>query len=136
MHHETESIWKYRNDVIGNGSDLIGYDVEAIDGHIGKIDEQTVDSDRYSLVVDTGFWIFGKKREIPAGTVERINHDERKIFVHMTKDNIKGAPEYVTIADRSDFHWRDTHDDYYRGITDITGPTDGSLSSTPPFGKT
>ena len=116
MEREKTSIWNYRTDVLDGGSELVGYGVEAIDGHIGKIDEQTIDSDRYSLVVDTGFWIFGKKREIPAGMVDRINHEEQKVFVHMTKDDIKAAPEYVSVADRSDFHWRDTHDEYYQGF--------------------
>ena len=27
-------------------------------------------------MVDTGFWIFGRKRMIPAGLVERVDPDE------------------------------------------------------------
>ena len=45
-------------------------------------------------MVDTGFWIFGKKRMIPAGVVRAIDVDEKKVFVAMTKDEIKGAPDY------------------------------------------
>jgi len=46
------------------------------------------------LVVDTGFWIFGKKRMIPAGVVRAVDVDEKKVVVSMTKDEIKGAPDY------------------------------------------
>jgi hypothetical protein len=74
--------------------DVTGFDVEATDGHIGKVDEATAEEASSCLVVDTGFWIFGKKRMIPAGVVERVDEEQRKIYVSMTKDEIKGAPDY------------------------------------------
>ena len=74
--------------------DLSGYDVEATDGHNGKIDDATMADGSTCLVVDTGFWIFGKKRMIPAGVVRAVDADERKVFVAMTKDEIKDAPDY------------------------------------------
>ncbi|MDP9335740.1 MAG: hypothetical protein M3Q30_20875, partial [Actinomycetota bacterium] len=74
--------------------DVTGFDVEAIDGHIGKVDEAPYEESSSCLIVDTGFWIFGKKRMIPAGVVQRVDRDEKKIFVNMTKDQIKTAPDY------------------------------------------
>jgi PRC-barrel domain protein len=74
--------------------DLVGYDVEATDGHIGKIDHVTTETDRDSVVVDTGFWIFGKKRLIPAGVIERVDSDKRKVYVAMTKEQVKSAPDF------------------------------------------
>jgi hypothetical protein len=74
--------------------DLTGFDVEATDGHIGKIDEATMANGATCLVVDTGFWIFGKKRMLPAGVVTAIDFDERKLSVAMSKDEIKDAPDY------------------------------------------
>ena len=97
-------IYEYRMDVYAPASggdarasqlpDVTGYDVEATDGHIGKVDEATNEPQSSCLVVDTGFWIFGKKRMIPAGVVQRIDPDEKKVFVGMTKDQIKDAPDY------------------------------------------
>ena len=55
-----ENVWTYQNEISTLDRDLVGYDVEATDGHIGKIDDATRDTDRDHLVVDTGFWIFGK----------------------------------------------------------------------------
>ena len=60
------NLWTYR-DTLDTSRDMVGYNVEATDGSIGKIDEASTETSRRYLVVDTGFWIFGKKRLIPAG---------------------------------------------------------------------
>lgn len=73
---------------------LDGYGVEAIDGSIGSIDDATHEVDAAHLVVDTGPWIFGRKVLLPAGTVQRVDHDERKVYVDRTKEQIKNSPEY------------------------------------------
>ena len=96
-------IYSYRTDVIlVGGMDLTGYDVEAADGRIGKVDEATYDTGAACLVVDTGFWIFGKKRMIPAGVVKRIDPESRTLYVAMTKDEIKGAPDLDEVRHRDD----------------------------------
>src|SRR5687767_2882321 len=77
-------VWVFRAKNL-RVEDLVGYDVEASDGHIGKIDQVAAENDRNSVVVDTGFWIFGKKRLIPAGVIERVDNDDRKVYVAMTK---------------------------------------------------
>jgi hypothetical protein len=86
-------IWIWREDA-DLGQDLTGYSIEAIDGDIGKVDEATNDSTGGYLVVDTGPWIFGKKVMLPAGVVERIDHDTESVLVNRTKDEIKNAPEF------------------------------------------
>jgi len=100
-------IYTYRIDVFASprGSrlpDVTGFDVEATDGHIGTVDEATAEDASSCLVVDTGFWIFGKKRMIPAGVVERVDTDEKKVYVSMTKDQIKDAPDYDADRHRLD----------------------------------
>jgi len=75
--------------------DVTGYSVEATDGHIGTIDEASFDDDaRGCIVVDTGFWIFGKKRMIPAGFIGDVDWDEQRVFLTVAKDEVKGAPDY------------------------------------------
>ena len=93
-------------------TDLAGYDVEATDGSIGEIDEATYDVDSAYLVVDTGPWIFGRKVLLPAGTVQRVDHDDRKVYVDRSKDQIKNSPEY----DKDTFgtpEYRDRVGSYY-----------------------
>lgn len=82
--------------------DVTGFDVEATDGHIGKVDEATYEESASCLVVDTGFWIFGKKRMIPARAVQRVDAENKKLYVNMTKDQIKAAPDYDEARHRLD----------------------------------
>ena len=88
-------IWTYRIETIepGLAGDVVGYSVEALDGGIGKVDETTDEVGASSIVVDTGPWIFGKKVVLPAGTIDRIDADEERVYVNRTKDQIKDAPQ-------------------------------------------
>jgi len=103
------SIWTYRTGVATADRDVVGYDVEATDGHIGKIDEASNEVGNASMVVDTGFWIFGKKRLIPAGVVQRIDVNDEKVYISMTKDEVKSAPDY----DEQQRDYLDEYDTYY-----------------------
>ena len=86
--------WNYRENALGNGADVVGFRVEAIDGHIGKIDEASTIVGESYLVVDTGPWIFGKKVMLPAGVIRDLDLDTETVFVNRTKDQIKNAPEF------------------------------------------
>jgi hypothetical protein len=106
--------YSYRSGVLSQGSNVTGYDVEASDGSIGKIDEATYDTSSSYVVVDTGFWIFGKKRLIPAGVVKRVDHDNKNVYVSMTKDEIKNAPDYDPDRHKSEQEkYRRELGDYY-----------------------
>ena len=116
-----DTVWSYRDSTWSEDRDLVGYDVEAEGGTIGKIDEATAEASSQWLVVDTGFWIFGKKRVIPAGVVVGMDHEARTVIVSMSKDQVKAAPDY----DESEWVHEDTraaqrarHADYYAPYAD------------------
>ena len=93
----TTDLWTYDQTALGVGvekANVVGYEVEALDGSIGKVDEATFDAGSAYIVVDTGPWIFGKKVMLPAGTIQRADHEDEKVFVNRTKDQIKNAPEF------------------------------------------
>ena len=92
--------------------DLTGFEVEATDGKIGKIDETTYEVGGSYVVVDTGPWIFGKKVLLPAGVIQRVDLDTETLFVDRTKDEIKNAPEFDEGAYR-DESYRSTVGSYY-----------------------
>ena len=104
----TVDVWTYRSGIDAgvSGKNVVGYGVEALDGSIGKVDDATYDVSGSFIVVDTGPWIFGKKVMLPAGVIRNVNHDQEKIFVHRTKDEIKNSPEFDDTLIR---------DDEYRG---------------------
>ena len=92
----TTDLWTYDQTALGgvDKANVVGYQVEALDGSIGKVDEATYDAGSAYIVVDTGPWIFGKKVMLPAGTIRSVDHEEKKVFVHRTKEQIKDAPEF------------------------------------------
>lgn len=93
----SSDVWTYRDTTLGtptSGTDFVGFEVEAVDGSIGKIDEATYDAGAAYIVVDTGPWIFGKKVMLPAGVIRDANLDDETVFVNRTKDQIKNAPEF------------------------------------------
>jgi hypothetical protein len=85
-------IWNFRMTV--EDADLTNYRVEAVDGEIGKVDEASYEAGEDALIVDTGPLVFGRKVFLPVGTIERVDGDEEKIYVDLTKEEIKHAPEY------------------------------------------
>ncbi|MEU3169826.1 PRC-barrel domain-containing protein [Streptosporangium sp. NPDC006930] len=107
-------VWSYRPDTYSGEQalDLVGFDVEATDGKIGSVDEESNTVGNSYIVVDTGFWIFGKKVLLPAGTVHQIDPQERKIYVSRTKQEIKDAPEFDEATYREP-DYRDKLGGYY-----------------------
>ncbi len=87
-------IWSYRDSEWSEDRDLVGYEVEADGGSIGKVDSASTETAAQWLVVDTGFWILGKKRVIPAGVVVGMDHEARTVIISMSKDQVKAAPDY------------------------------------------
>jgi hypothetical protein len=106
--------WRYRDDAGVTGADLVGYKVEATDGGIGKIDSASHEVNASYLVVDTGPWIFGKKVMLPAGVVNHVDHDDRKVYVDRSKEQIKDAPEFDETS-HGDPAYRDKIGGYYGG---------------------
>jgi hypothetical protein len=87
-------LWSYRDTARTQTTDVVGFEVVATDGAIGKVDQATYDAGASYLVVDTGPWIFGKKRMLPAGVIDRIDYEGRQVFVNLTKDQVRDAPDY------------------------------------------
>ena len=110
------NTWSYRDPTWIDGYDLVGYNVEATDGSIGKVDDASNDISASYVVVDTGPWIFGKKRLIPAGALTRVDHDGKNVYVGMTKEQIKSAPDYDEASWNEESRTR--QGDYYGTYSD------------------
>ncbi|HEY9596384.1 MAG TPA: DUF2382 domain-containing protein [Cyanophyceae cyanobacterium] len=87
----------YKQEIFG-GDDIKGYDVYSGQNSekIGSVYDALVDesgSFRY-FVIDTGFWVFGKKVLVPIGNLQ-IDYDRHRVYVPgMTKDEVERMPEY------------------------------------------
>src|SRR2546430_16903985 len=82
--------------------DLNGFNVEARDGKIGKVDEATHEVRGRFIVVETGPWIFGKMVMLPDGMVREIDPETATIVVDITMEELKDEPEHVEDAYRDE----------------------------------
>lgn len=86
----------YKQEIFG-GDDIKGYDVYTeTEEKVGSIYDALLDETgrfRY-LVIDTGFWVFGKKVLVPVGRVQ-MDYDRHRVYVTgMTKEQAEALPEY------------------------------------------
>ena len=103
-------LWSWRDTARSQTTettDPVGFQVVATDGAIGNIDAATHDVGESYIVVDTGVWIFGEKRMLPAGVIDRIDYDNGKVYVNLTKDEIRQAPDYVAEHEREEAYRTD-----------------------------
>ncbi|MFE5301439.1 PRC-barrel domain containing protein [Streptomyces sp. NPDC056632] len=111
----TDHFWTYGTDSgYLVGTDLTGWRVEAADGSIGKVDKHSDEVDDAYLVVDTGVWIFGKEVLIPASAVTRVDLEGHTVHLALTKDQVKGAPEFHSEKHLADRQYREDLVAYYR----------------------
>jgi hypothetical protein len=107
------NIWSYSREYAAEPLDVEGFKVEATDGDIGRVDEATYEVESSYIVVDTGPWIFGRKVVLPAGVIERIDLENEKVLVRLTKDQIKDSPELDESTDYRSDEYRSRLGSYY-----------------------
>ncbi|MDZ8031935.1 MAG: DUF2382 domain-containing protein [Nostoc sp. DedQUE08] len=86
----------YRNTLEGNDIKGMGVYVQGTDEKIGTVNDAVLDDQgafRY-LIVDIGFWIFGKKILLPVGK-SRIDSTANRVYVvGITREQAENLPEY------------------------------------------
>ncbi len=87
-----------------DGHDILNFSVYANDADdndmdkVGSVKDMLVDEEdgrfRY-FIVDTGFWVFGKKVLLPIGLAQ-LNYDKERLYVAgLTKDRVEDLPEFT-----------------------------------------
>jgi hypothetical protein len=78
--------------------DVSGHYIEAADGIVGHVEDFLIDDETWAiryLIVDTKNWWPGKKVLISPQWIERVSWPESKVFVNLTRDEVKKSPEYT-----------------------------------------
>ncbi len=128
----------YRDSFQGNDIKGQGVYTEGSNEKIGTVSDVLVDDDghfRY-LVVDLGFWIFGKKVLLPVGR-SRIDHNADRVYaLGMTKQQAEDLPEF---SDRLavDYDYEEKVRGVYRpsaGVTERALDTPAPLDTTTGLG--
>jgi uncharacterized protein YrrD len=75
-----------------------GYNVQALDGELGHIEDFIVDDETWAiryLIVNTSNWWSGKKVLVSPQWIERVSWSQSKVFVKLSRQEIKESPEYT-----------------------------------------
>lgn len=119
MNTENWEAWSFRamaGEAGLQAENLVGFEVEATDGGIGKIVNGSTDEGSSWIVVDTGPWIFGRQVVLPAGTIDRVDVDNEKVYLDLTKDQVKDSPPPTEETATPDHEYRGILGTYYGGI--------------------
>jgi hypothetical protein len=76
---------------------LTGFHIQAVNGGTGHVDDFILDDKNWAiryLVIDTGNGLPGEKVLIAPQWIERVGWSESKVFVNLSREMIKRAPEY------------------------------------------
>jgi len=77
---------------------VTGHHIQALDGEVGHVGDFILQDLNWAiryLVVDTTNWLPGKKVLIAPSWIERIDWGEKKVFVNLTRDQIRKSPEFT-----------------------------------------
>jgi uncharacterized protein YrrD len=94
---ESRSIEHNWDPHLRSTKDVSGHNIQATDEKIGDVDDFIIDDENWTIryfIVDTGNWLPGKKVLISPQWIDRISWEDSKVFVNVTSDSIKNAPEY------------------------------------------
>lgn len=87
----------YKQDIFG-GKEIKDFSVysEETNDKIGSVYDALVDENGYFryFVIDTGFWVFGKKVLLPVGRAHLDYGNERLYALGLTKNQVESLPEY------------------------------------------
>ena len=125
-------------DRVFEGNDVIGYSVyNEREEKLGDVHEILLDENgrfRY-LVVDMGFWIFGKKVLLPVGQTRMDFNRHRVYAVGMSQDKAEALPEYREDRD-VDYHHEEQVRNTYRPTTAQTTTAQTTTpASSPTYGQ-
>ena len=79
-------------------NEVSGYHVKANDGDIGHIKDFIIDDEtwaiRYLIIDTTNFWP-GRMVLVSPRWIEQVSWEDSKVFVNLSRENIKQSPEYI-----------------------------------------
>ncbi len=98
MKEDNDSVKQYKGDAhLRSSKKVKGYHIHADDGEIGHVEDYIVDDEKWNicfLIVDTHNWLHGRKVLIMPRWINRINFDESKVYVNLSKESIKDSPVF------------------------------------------
>jgi PRC-barrel domain len=98
MEAKENRIWSESTDFhLRSSGAVTGYHIEAADGEIGHVDGFLIDDEAWAIryiEVATRNWWPGKRVLISPEWIERVSWAESKVYVRISREAIRNAPEY------------------------------------------
>ena len=87
-------IWTYQRRELAE-LDTTGFAVETRDGVVGRVDRATKEVAGSYLVVDPGASMpLGRRLLVPAGIVDTVDMNDRRVLVDASRSELLSAPEF------------------------------------------
>ena len=80
---------------------IVGYHIQASDGEIGHVQGLLVDEETWAiryLVVDTSNWWIGHSVLVAPQWIKDMSWSDTTVALDLTRQQVKGAPEYDAVA--------------------------------------
>jgi hypothetical protein len=124
-------VWSFRNEALAR-IDLRGFDVRARDGEIGQVVQGMEGSAGGYLVIDPGVAMpLGRQLLVPAGLVEKVDVENKRVVVRVDRKQIENAPEFDP-ARPPDDPSRSVFGNYFHELMEeITGPSPRRVKAQP-----
>ncbi|HME06109.1 MAG TPA: PRC-barrel domain-containing protein [Bryobacteraceae bacterium] len=93
-----ERIERAKDSHLRSSGAVNGYSIEASNGDIGHVDGYVVDDQSWTIryiEVATRNWWPGKKVLVAPAWIEQVSWADSKVYTSLTREAIKGGPEYV-----------------------------------------
>jgi hypothetical protein len=93
---QTEKNW---DPYLRSTQDVMGHHIQTADDEFGHVVDFLIDDEtwaiRYLIIDTTKWWQEGRKVLIAPQWIERISWPESKVFINLSSDAIKEAPQYT-----------------------------------------
>ncbi len=113
---QQEKSW---NPHLRSTKNVSGYPIQANDGEIGHVEDFIIDDETWAiryLIIDTKNWWAGKKVLVSPQWIDHVSWDEFKVFVNLSGEDIKKAPEYSEEALLTRDYETQLHQYYKRNV--------------------
>ncbi len=94
MRVQSEKTWDAN---LRSTQEVKGYNIQAIDGVIGHVDDFIIDDENLTIryfQIDTNNWWSGKKVLVCPQWIDSIDYNESKVIFKLHRKTIKQSPEY------------------------------------------
>jgi hypothetical protein len=91
---EHDRLWSLPEGVLGHEDSIKGFEVEATDGHAGKVSWASYAPGESYLVISRRHHLHEIHHVVPAAAVEKIDKSARKVSLRLTGAEVERAPEH------------------------------------------